>query len=470
MKNIIYIILFVYAVIVALTIVFFTGTGDAGDSICHYLYARYAVAHPELFFNHWAKPVYVFLACPFAQMGFVGIKIFNALVSLISIFLSYKIAQELHVKNAIMAAVIMICAPLYYILTFSGLTEPLFGCFIAVGIYFAIKQKYVISCLIISFLPFVRSEGLILIGVFGIFYLVKKQWKIVPLLLFGSLVYSVAGYFVHHDFLWIFNRIPYAKLSSHYGEGNLFHFVLQLIYVVGVPIYILFWVGLLSLIRRIIKKQLFWEEHTLIFLGFVCFFVAHSLFWYFGIFNSMGLIRVLVGVMPLIALIALQGFNFITEDMLRRKKTLRMILQGLLGAYIVIFPFTSNPAAINWKKDMMLTKDQYGAIDAANFVLKNKGTHARIVCAHPYVSVVLGIDYFDKNVHLELKQNNKSQIKTGDIIIWENWFAFVESNFKKEEMDNDTSLVPLYTSKIDDNGREIIYSIYEKRNLPAKIK
>ena len=89
MKNIIYIVLFIYIVIAVLTIIFFNGTGDAGDSIYHYLFAKYAPIHPELFFYHWAKPVYVLLASPFAQFGFTGIKIFNALVSLTTIFLTY---------------------------------------------------------------------------------------------------------------------------------------------------------------------------------------------------------------------------------------------------------------------------------------------------------------------------------------------------------------------------------------------
>ena len=53
-------------------ITYFNGTGDTGDSITHYFYAQYAPLHLELFFNHWAKPLYVLLASPFAQFGFIG--------------------------------------------------------------------------------------------------------------------------------------------------------------------------------------------------------------------------------------------------------------------------------------------------------------------------------------------------------------------------------------------------------------
>ncbi len=463
MKNIISVILFIYAVLAILTIVFFNGTGDAGDSVYHYLFAKYAPVHPELFFDQWAKPVYVLLACPFAQIGFAGVKIFNAIVSLTTIFLTFKIARELNIKNAVISAVIMIFTPLYYILTFSGLTEPLFALIIAVCIYLAVKQKYLATCLVLSFLPFVRSEGLIIIGVFGIWLLFKKQWKVLPFLLFASLLYSIAGYFVYHDFLWVFNKIPYAKLSSQYGSGKPFHFVVQLLYVVGVPIYILFWIGVISIIFRTIKKKIIREEQILIFIGFLCFFIAHSLFWHFGIFNSMGLKRVLIGVMPMIAVISLQGFNFITEDILSGKRILKMIIQGLLVGYIVIFPFTSNPAAINWRRDMMLNKDQQSANASVHFILNKKGTNSRVLCAHPYLCMVLNIDCFDKNKRLELTQNDIEQMKAGDIIIWENWFAVIESNIKKEDLDYNAGLINLYNLKTIDDGRDIIYSVYMKK-------
>ena len=81
-NNQIFVLLFIYVIIATLTIIFFDGTGDSGDSIHHYQFAKLAPLHPELFFNHWAKPLYVLLASPFAQFTFIGVKIFNSIVSL----------------------------------------------------------------------------------------------------------------------------------------------------------------------------------------------------------------------------------------------------------------------------------------------------------------------------------------------------------------------------------------------------
>lgn len=464
MKNyLIYILLFLYVLIAIFTILFFNGTGDAGDSIHHYQFARYAPFHPELFFNHWAKPLYVLLASPFAQFGFVGVKIFNVIVSTFIIYFTYLISKKLGLKNAIISAVILIFTPLFFLLTFSGLTEPLFALCISMGLYAVLNKKYITACIIVSFLPFIRSEGLIIMGVFAVYFLIQGKWKLIPWLFFGHVVYSIAGFFVYHDFFWIFNKIPYAHLGSTYGSGILFHFVEELIYVVGVPIYVLFWFGVISIIWKSIKKNISPEVLILIFLGFFAFLSAHSLFWYMGIFNSMGLLRVFIGVVPLIAVISLIGFNFITEDIFKGKKVTIQIIQALLIAYILVFPFTSNPAAINWKKDMNLSVDQKLGIQVADFILPQVNSGQRFIYAHPYLSEVLQLDHFDVNQRLELTNDIIDQTETGDIVIWENWFAVVEHGVTKKSLDSNGQFVNIYNSSTIDDGREIIYAVYQRK-------
>jgi hypothetical protein len=461
--NAIYIVLFIYAIIAALILVFFNGSGDNGDSISHYLFAKFAPLHPQLFFNHWAKPVYVLLACPFAQFGFIGVKLFNVIVSLLTIYITYRIAQKLNLKNSIIVTVILIFSPLSFVLTFSGLTEPLFALFIAISLYALLENKYIVACLIVSFLPFVRSEGLIIIGVYGLYFLLKRKWKLIPLLLVGHMAYSIAGFFVYNDLFWVFNKIPYAHLSSIYGSGKLFHFFRQLLYVVGVPVYILFWIGTISIMWKSVKKILTLELQILVFLGFFTFFIAHSLFWYFGIFNSIGIKRVLVSVGPLISIISLTGFNFITEEAFKNKIIPKFITQGLIVAYILIFPFTFNPAAINWERDLSLSKDQRSAIQVVHFINQQIGYDHRFVFAHPYLSEALKIDHFDENQRLELTNDVMYQIKSGDIIIWENWFALSGQGVKKEYLDNNPELINLYNSSVKDKGREILYSVYKRK-------
>ncbi len=449
-----------YVIISFFTIVCFNGTGGAGDSITHYLYAKYAFLHPENFFNHWAKPVYVLLASPFAQFGFTGIKIFNATVTFFTLLFTYKTAKLLSMKNSAMAPVLLFFSPFFYILTYSGLTEPLFALFTVLGVFLILKHKYISAAVIISFLPFVRSEGLIIAGIFLFYFMIRKKWKTIPFLFIGHVVYSIAGYFVYHDLLWVFDRIPYARMSSVYGSGKPFHFVVQMLYISGIPIYVLFWIGFLGIIVAAATKRVNRELLLLVFLGFLAYFTAHSLFWYFGIFNSMGLKRVLVAVMPLAALIALYGYNILTEEIVKKRK-LKQTIKVLLILSVLLFPFTHNPAAVHWKRDMNLSTDQKTAKETVICIQNKVGTDHRFLFSHPYLSVVLRLDYFDPNKRVALTRKSITRAKSGDIVIWENWFAPVENGVSEAFVKSNRRLKQICKKKKKGPNREIKYVVFK---------
>ena len=175
----------------------------------------------------------------------------------------------------------------------------------------------------------------------------------------------------------------------------------------------------------------------------------------------MGLGRVLIAVMPLISIISLFGFNFITEDLLKHKRIPKLITQVLLISYILIFPFTSNPAAIHWEKDMKLTQDQKAAIKAVDYINQNIQRKTRYVFANVYLSHILNVDYFDDNKRLNLNSCNMNQINPDDIIIWENWSALVDYGVTKECLDINPDLINLYNSSDKNQDHEILYSIYK---------
>ena len=121
------------------------GIGDDGDSAMHYQFARYAPAHHELFFHHWAKPLYVLLASPFAQFGILGIKVFNLLLSCLSVFITWRIAVTLHIKRSTLASLFLVLSPAFIALSLSGLTEPLFALTLAAAVLLYLKEKELLA-------------------------------------------------------------------------------------------------------------------------------------------------------------------------------------------------------------------------------------------------------------------------------------------------------------------------------------
>jgi hypothetical protein len=458
----IYLLLAFYALLGALSILFFDGTGDVGDSVMHYLYAKSAVQHPHLYFDHWAKPLYVLLASPFAQFGFNGIKVFNLLNTGLTLFLIYKCAERLQLHNPLLAALLAMFSPLYYVLTLSGLTEPLFALFVALALYFSLQHRPLSAALVISFLPYVRSEGLIIAGVYLLYYCVIKKWKAIPFLLTGSVLYGIAGYFVHGNFFWVFAKIPYATLNSVYGSGNLFHFVSELYFVVGAPVYILFCVGFVLLALRFFRTPFSPEMRWIVFLGFSAFFIAHSAFWYLGIFNSMGLKRVLLGLMPYTALIALYGFNAITTKTKSYNPVAAHLISGGFIFYALIFPLLPNPASVNVERDLMLTNEQKLAQDLCKHIQKENLVYP-IVYNHFYLSEVLGIDHFDHSRRVELDSNWIAALKPGTLLVWENLYALKMSGSTKNSLEQNPQLIKRFECSGKVQDFEMVWALFEKK-------
>ena len=457
--NILWIFLVLYVVFATVIILVFNGTGDSGDSVLHYLYAEAAPGKPELYFHHWAKPVFTLLASPFAQFGFTGIKIFNALVVLLTLYFTYRTAEGLNLKRPVIAALIIVCAPLMIRHTFSGLTEPLFGLFTIWGIYLLIREKFVMACVVISFLPFVRSEGLLIIGVVGLYLLISRQWKAISWFLAGHVFYSIAGAFVFGDLLWVFTKIPYASSGSIYGSGSIFHFADQMPFVIGIPSTILLVVGMAVIIWKYLRGKFDARLHILVLGGFLVYAIAHSLFWYFGILNSMGLNRVLLGVLPLMAIIALIGANALIETGKNRKWVSTAITVVIVGL-ILFFPVADNPSAVHWRRDMNLSGEQKVAKEISGKVLSQYDQNRRYIYTPAFLSVTLSRDHFDPKEHMDLHPDVFYYMEPGDIIIWDNWFSVVDSHIEKSVLDNHPQLEHIYTSTGMNEDREVIYAAY----------
>ncbi len=448
----------------------YDGTGDTGDAVQHFLYAQYAFKHPENFFNHWAKPLFTLVAAPFAQFGFIGIKIFNSLNAALTLFLTYRIAHKLRLSNAWLSFLILATSSQFFTLIFSGLTEH-FSALMLVGvIWLFLRKEYVWATLIVSFLPFVRSEGLLLIGVTTLFLMAEKRWRLVPLLAVGHIAYSLAGWFVFHDLLWVFNRLPYASLSA-YGHGEWYHFVEKLYYGTGLVPFILWIIGSLGVFFYLFSKKRTPQYMTLngisnvgksvfglIYGYFFALLIAHSAFWYFGIFNSFGLARVMNTVMPEFAIIALIGFNFLTNFISSEK--IKIAVQTVLILAIALMPFSKSPAAIFFPKMFVRTPDQVILGDATRYIQEKMPDNC-VFYSNPCVPFYLNIDPYDPSVCRITPRLHDTVLPEKSIIIWDNLFSVLDHNLTLEMLQKDARFEEIRSWQTTEGGFQ--FTIFKKR-------
>lgn len=420
--------------------IFANGTCDSGDSVMHYQYARWSWAHPELMFNHWAKPLFVLLASPAAQGGIVAMKLFNVAISFAAIVCTYYIASALHIKRKVFAVVAIIFSPSLIVHSLSGLTEPMFALALAAGILLYLRNRVTASILIVSFMPFIRSEGLIICGVFGLLLLIERRWFTIPLLALGHIIYGIAGLGIYGSVWWVFTKVPYARLSSVYGKGTWSHFFVNLPFITGIPLCLLLVAGMLYGLYLLVNKPA-WKQNArhifLIYGVFVSFFAAHVIFWALGIFNSFGLMRVLVGVLPVMAIIQLHGLNSILQFV--KPIPWRNAVAIILVALVAIYSFTGHKYAWHYKRDFLLNPEQQMQQDMVDYIKANYPDYKeyRYYFDANYVSVALDFDYFDTTKSLRLWQDWEVPPTPKSFMIWDEWYSAVEMNYPLETAEKD---------------------------------
>ena len=410
------------------------GNWGGADSYVHYRISRYAFKYPSLFLDLWGKPVFNILSSPFSQFGFMGIKIFNVFVAILSAFFVYDIAKIHNWHASYMAVLMLLFAPIYFIIIPSGLTEPLFGLVLISAVWCFIKNRFILSAIVISLLPFARNEGFVLLPLFLVAYFWKKEFRAIPFLGFGFLLFSLIGWPVYHDFFWIFPQSQGGGDLGIYGTGSLFHFVKNIEGILGIPIlfFTLFGIAFSSIaliknFRKINNERYF---YLIVIGGFIVYFAAHSIVRWLWEGRSLGLIRVIAGVVPLAALIATRGLHELLER-LTRSKVLSLIVISVSACLIVWYPF------LKYKIPIRIGDDEKLIELSCDWLKEEKLDKHLIYFYDPLIPHYLGKDPFDRQQVHELvddRENPQNGIPAEAIVIWDAHFGPNEGQLPLDHM------------------------------------
>lgn len=412
------------------------GYCDTGDGILHFQIAKYSWQHPELFLHHWGKPFFILVSSPFAQFGYAGAVIFNLLCAAGTALLAARSVAALGARYSALAALLTVFMPLYFTVAISGLTEPLFGFVLALAVFLSLKQRRGWAAAVVSFLPFVRSEGFLLLPLFGLLFLIRRDWRAIPLLGLGFVLYSLAGGIATGDYFWIIHQNPYQG-EALYGHGSLFHFAKNneaLLGTAGVVLYAAagIWM-LLRLAGGKKQKPLFAEELLLVYGTFAVYFIAHSIFWAYGLFGSYGLLRVMAAVTPMAAIAAALLLNQVQERMPRRTWIAPALALLALSLNIVQ---TLRQSRLPFRID----NDQYPAAEAGKWLKQHSTNTTVLYTHHPLIVFLSGHDPFDYAStrtlwDLDAVKGSK-ELETGSYIAWDSHFGPLEGRLPLDSLLN----------------------------------
>jgi len=382
------------------------------------------------------------------------------------------------------------------------LTEIICALFLILFIHWSLRGKFFLGALILSFMPFARSEGFVILGVAAMFFFFTRRWKFIPLLAVGSVILDLIGYWYTGIPLWIFDSNPYVNTEiTSYGSGSFFHFFIWSIPVFGIGFLFLLkstWLNAHTIINRLTidwrsssvseESKNFILKHQVIFwivLGsFWGYFMAHTVLWWQGMWASLGLLRVMfVVAVPMVLLALIELNKFIDKrPTLGDVKYFKLIFLAFFAVLFIVLINYEKWVAIwmfvfvlcdlfflgqfqRFKTLSMLifvfcgiaigtntlilgavgAPVEYGieetVLNEMKGWMKAEGvtTQGCVFAGHSYVSLALDRDPFDYTKMNQLRSFKYAQ--KGDLIVWDGHYGPNEENTPIEMLERDSTLM-----------------------------
>jgi len=416
------------------------------DSYNHYLISKYSWKYPKLFLDQWGKPLYNILTSPFANIGFLGVKIFNILLWLSSAWLAWATAKKLDLSNAWLGFVLVILPQVSIENVISGLTEYLNEFLLILFVFLAASKKWNMAAAICGLLPFARSEGFVIMAVVG-FYLVfiEKQYKSLIWFIAGPILFNIIGWAVQGDPLWVITNNPYIKAQvkglNLCGSGSLFHyanlsrFIFSFVGTILVVLGTIF--SLIYLIKTETKKVFVHRFVFWLVAGIFWIYLAvHSLIWWKGLMGSCGYTRVMVVITPLMAILSVYAFHFLVHQYKRYSR----FLFGLLAS-IILVSLSHSYQYVKRNFPLQISEEQKVFVDVAKWLKTTEYKKGMTYHLYAYLSVIADIDPYDSRHFTDLWSFDFNTSPIGSIIIWDGHFGPNECQIPLDKLKNDSNLV-----------------------------
>jgi hypothetical protein len=446
---------------------------DIGDGLSHYFVAQGAWQNTELFLHHWGKPFFTFFTSFFAQFGFKTYILFNIICFFIFCVLAQKIMKIYRVSDISQSffPILLLTVPDVQTTILGGLTEPFFGLISVLGLYLLVKERFLLFAIIISFIPFARSEGQFVVVLAFMILVLKKQLKIIPFLSFGFLVYAIIGFFVLDDFFWYFNNDPYTGELA-YGSGDWLNYWENKDFHLG---NILFWVGLLGLLSILFfikNRKINKDEFILIFYSLSIYFViifVHAYLWRYGLKGSFGLSRIATHGLPLLVLVSLIYIDKIVNNYELPSFFSKAPSFSLIALSVFIVLKSEYPTQLEYSNLQV--------VKASEYLKTIKDKVGKIHYFHPLFAYHNHLNPFIKDdkylmTYFENFENALKKLNDKDIIVRDSHFGPVDMKLTLEKIKSEKRFVPIktfYSNKIQDDfeglrWRVEVYQFQENRD------
>ncbi|TWT40335.1 hypothetical protein RAS1_40430 [Phycisphaerae bacterium RAS1] len=270
------------------------------DDLCHLQIARWSWDFPQYLLHEWGRPGFTVLYAIPAQLGWLPARLFSGILTAATALLAYDVARRQKVELAPLAAALVWLQPMVFTLSYTTLTETVMGFYLALAMSLFLRQRYAWSAAIVALAPLTRHEGVLFCGLWLVALLSRRRpprdwlW-----LTWAVLAHNVLSAIFLDDIPLVRYLRPTA--TDEYGSGTWWTMLTRWGVAAGGATVLLAIAGAPRTWRR--SGGMLW-----ITCG-AAYFLAHTLFFRFGLFASGGYERFLVPIAPIVAVAAADALS-----------------------------------------------------------------------------------------------------------------------------------------------------------------
>jgi hypothetical protein len=437
-------------------LIFFYPDSYQQDAGIHYTFSRWAMQHPKTLVSVWGRPLFTSLYYLPAQFGYQSAKFFALFISLATAWQTWRLAQQLRMDRTSLTIPFLFLQPSFLLICTDTMTEPLMALVLTLALRLHLSGRLIAGMVSASLMPLARPEGFFLCLLWGAWILLDKKhndaWakhlrRVVPSTLWlatGVAVWWLAALLLMRDPLWIKHNWPLDwRQNGLFGTGPLWWYLSQSSYVIGVLLRIPFALGFALLL---------WQKKLIhITTAFLTIFVLHSVMYWRGSFSSAGYPRYFVCIAPLMAIIALTGWNAIAD-------VLGKVSRPALAAVAATGLLLSSAHALHYVDGWGFSRDAWAVNEMyAWFQQHAARTHPvkKLVSSQTYFWILLDVDPWDNPVIEEGAAYTHSALQAappGTLVLWDKLVGEARTGFTQQEFAA-AGFVPLHKQSFHYGGR-----------------
>jgi hypothetical protein len=411
----------------------------------HYLFARWAWVHHELFVGVWSRPLYTSVYAFPALIGYRAARTLTVLICLAVSYQIWRLAEDFKIDRAPLAIALVWLQPSFFLFCADNMTEPIFALVYVVALRLHHRGRLKAGMIVASLMILARPEGFFLGMLWGAWVLTERRRdgererqgdkdagrkSVFPslhlpfspslrpsvslsllLLATGAFTWWLAAFAISGDPLFIKNNWPanWPVTGTIYGAAGLYAFPIRLPESVGLFLLPPFFYGLFHLLKH--------RRLSTLTSSFLLLFGLHTILRAYGLLGSAGYPRYLVAISPAIALITLAGWNEMAKLFASAPRAFKTAGVGLVIAVSALTNFAYADGA-EWSRDAR-------AISAAHFWFQSqpaKPPVSRLIWSHPYSCILFDRDPwenhgFTRDREADLKTLRDSE--SGTMVVWD---------------------------------------------------